>query len=108
MIVWTSRNIDHLAKHDVSPEEATHVLEHAKPPFPSPIGEGKYVVWGQTSEGRHLQVIFVYRAVETISLEEVEPHRRLDLQEVDWVVYRIHARELTAGEKRRFRRRRGR
>lgn len=77
-------------------------------PYPSPIGEGKHLVWGQTVGGRYLQVIFVYRAVETISLNEVEPHQRLDLQDLDIVVYPIRARDLTPAEKRKFRRRRGR
>jgi uncharacterized DUF497 family protein len=53
--------------------------------FPRRIEDDKWLVWGATSAGRQLQVVFV--------LDE------------DGTVFVIHARDLTAREKRRLRRR---
>jgi hypothetical protein len=90
----------------VSEEEAEYVVLHATPPFPEEREDGKHCVWGQTSSGRFLQVIYLYRPVESVDLRYVPPHRRLDLEHEDEVVYIIHARDLEPHEKRRLRRRR--
>ena len=58
---------------------------HALRPYPAFIGDGKWLVRGQTSSGRYLQAIFV--------IEEE-------------CYYVIHARGLTDKEKRLLRRRR--
>lgn len=82
---WNSWNVDHLAEHGVQPEEAQWVVEHATRPFPENRGSGKWAVWGKTSGGRYLQVIYIFDPPDTI--------------------YVIHARPLTPTEKRRLRRR---
>jgi hypothetical protein len=74
-----------VAVHGVLPEEAEYVVNHAAPPYPEYIGQGKWRVRGQTSTGRYLQVIFVIEADG---------------------YYVIHARGLTDREKRGLRRRR--
>lgn len=81
---WNEWNIEHIAKHGVSPEEAEVVVSLAKRPFPRKIEDDKWLVWGRGNGGRPVQVIFVLDEDETI--------------------YVIHARPLTDGEKRRFRR----
>ena len=81
---WAAWNADHIAAHGVGPGEAEDVVESARSPFPRRIEDDKWLVWGSTSNGRLLQVVFV--------LDE------------DGTVFVIHARDLTAREKRRMRR----
>lgn len=83
---WNDWNRQHIAIHGVSPDEAESVVDHAQPPYPEPIGDGKWRVRGQTSVGRYLQVIFVFDPDDT--------------------AFVIHARGLTDAEKRQLRRRR--
>lgn len=82
---WNDWNIDHIAEHGVSPDEAELVVSEARRPFPRMMEDDKWLVWGRGRGGRFLQVIFV-----------------LDDEES---VYVIHARPLTDREKRKFRRR---
>jgi hypothetical protein len=79
---WNDWNVEHIARHAVSAEEAEWIVNHH---VAGDAGEDKYKVWGQTAAGRYLQVVFV-----------LDP---------DDAVYVIHARELTDREKRVFRRR---
>ncbi len=75
-------------------------------PFAMNMGNGKWLVRGPTSRGRYLQVIYVYRPVETIDLDDVDQEDRLQVQEVEEVGYVIHARELTESERRTVRKER--
>jgi uncharacterized DUF497 family protein len=81
---WNADNIEHIGDHGVSREEAEYVVRNARPPFPRAIGNGKFLVWGQTADGTYLQVIFIYST--------------------PGVVYVIHARPMSDVEKRRLRR----
>ncbi len=81
---WNQWNVDHIAKHGVSPEEAEYVVDHARRPFPRYHGTGKYLVRGQSEAGRWLQVIYVF-----------DPPA---------IVFVIHARPLKGSEKRSVRR----
>ena len=83
---WNSHNLEHIAEHGVTAEEAEFVISAAQPPFPRMIGDDKYLVWGQTENGDYLQVIFIYSPPE--------------------MIYVIHARPMTDKEKSRLRRRR--
>jgi uncharacterized DUF497 family protein len=83
---WNEWNEDHVGGHGVSRTEAEYLIEHARPPYPEPIGNDKWRVRGQTAEGRYLQVIFLFDA--------------------DGTVFVIHARGLNESEKRGLRRRR--
>jgi uncharacterized DUF497 family protein len=82
---WNEWNIEHIAKHGVSPEEAETAVRRAKRRFPRKVEDEKWLVWGRGSGDRPIQVIFVLDDDDTI--------------------YVIHARPLTDSEKRRFRRR---
>ena len=82
---WNDCNIDHIAVHGVSPEEAELVVEHARRPYPQAREDEKRFVIGQGYGGRWLQVIYIYDPED--------------------VVYVIHARPLTDREKSRARRR---
>lgn len=81
---WIHWNVEHIARHGVTPEEAEAAVRSARRPFPRSVGEGKLLVWGRSAGGRWLQVVFVV--------------------EVDERVFVIHARPLTDREKRRLRR----
>lgn len=43
----------------MSPDEAEFVIDHAKPPYPQMIGDGKRIVIGQTRDGFYAQVVYV-------------------------------------------------
>ena len=80
---WDENNIEHIANHGVEPYEAEEVIDDD--PFIVKAG-GKYLAYGQTDGGRHLLVVFAPK-----------PGQRLRV---------ITARDMTAAEKKRFRRRR--
>jgi uncharacterized DUF497 family protein len=82
---WNDWNIEHIGKHGVWPREAEYVVENARRPYPKEIDDRKWLVIGQTSSGRFLQVIFL-----------LEPEK---------TTFVVHSRELTDKEKRRYRRR---
>jgi hypothetical protein len=56
---WNAHNADHVGRHGVAPVEAEYVIRRARAPFPRAIGDGKYLVRGQTENGDYLQVIFI-------------------------------------------------
>jgi uncharacterized DUF497 family protein len=80
---WNEWNVDHLARHGVSPEEAEQVVRGGQPLY---RGDGKYLVQGRGSGGRWLQVIYVF--------------------DDNGDLYVIHSRPMTDREKRRRRRKR--
>ena len=83
---WNEWNVEHIGLHAVSPEEAEDVVMGAKQPYPLKHPDEKWLVWGRTQHGRALQVIFLFDDDDTMFV--------------------IHARELNALEKQRYRRRR--
>lgn len=104
--IWKPQNVEHIAAHGVTPEEAVDVLSAATPPFPERAGEDKHRVRGQTAKGRYLQVVFAYKSSEDIDYAELTAEQILDLDDDLPIVYVIHARELTDAEKKQLRRRR--
>ena len=85
---WIEWNIDKVVDHGVTLKEAESVVEGAADPHPQHREDGKFLVWGATTAGRLLQVVF--------------------LLDQDDSVFIIHARPLTEREKRRRRRQRRR
>ena len=81
---WDDKNVAHISRHGVSPNEAEQVLEQE--PLVLKAEQGKYLAYGQTDAGRYLLVVFVWRSQHTIRV--------------------ISARSLTEGEKKRYRKRR--
>ena len=79
---WNDWNLDHIAKHGVTSEEAEGVCRNARRPYPRDIGDGKFIAWGKGSGGRFLQVIFI--------------------TDEDGTLYVIHSRRLNDNEKRLF------
>jgi hypothetical protein len=106
VFAWNSQNVEHIGKHDVDPDEARYVVEHARPPFPEHHGDGKWLVRGRTSSGRWLQVIFVYPDDADVDPDSLDPHDLIAYSDgTAQVVYVIHARNLTDAEKRATRKR---
>ena len=55
---WTLERVDHIAQHDITPEEVEEVL--SSPPVFKRGRGGVYEAWGQTESERYLLVIFRY------------------------------------------------
>ena len=83
---WISWNIEKCHLHGVDPADVEYAVNHPKRPFPRNIDHDKDLVWGQSQDGRYLQVIYV-----------IDP---------DGTGFVIHARPLDDSEKRQLRRRR--
>ena len=81
---WNRWNVEHIAEHGVSPDQAEEVVRGAARPYPLHREDDKWLVWSRTSGGDVLQVVFI--------IDE------------DGSVFVIHARPLTKNEKNRYRR----
>jgi uncharacterized DUF497 family protein len=81
---WDDYNIEHIANHGVEPYEAEEVIDDD--PFIAKTGQDKYVAYGQTDAGRYLLAVFAPKSEQRLRV--------------------ITARDMTAGEKKRFKRRR--
>ncbi len=81
---WDSRNVEHIGRHEVSPEEAEDVFDHD--PVFRKGRSGFHTVYGRTGAGRYLFVVYV-RKPGAIRI--------------------ITARDMTLTEKRYYRRQRG-
>ncbi len=81
---WNARNVEHIARHGVTTDEAEYVVSRGQGKKAS---EGRRVVEGKTAEGHYLRVVFVIDALPAETL------------------YVIHAMFLTDRDKRRYRRR---
>jgi hypothetical protein len=104
---WDSWNRDHATRHGVTIPEIEYVVQHASSPYPESIGGGKYLIRGQTSAGRYVQVIFAYTSTERMKFEEMSVEELLALEASKGpYLYVIHARSLKDPEKRRTRKRR--
>jgi len=104
---WNDWNVEHIASHGVSTEEAEEIVRSAHPPFPRDQGSGKYLVWGQTSVGRYVQVIYVLPDDEDVDVDALEPVDLLAFADGESVIYVIHAMGLTDRQKKQYRKHRG-
>lgn len=101
---WNEWNVEHIAEHGVTPDEAEDVVTHALPPFPRETGDDKFVVWGRTEVGRYLQVIFVRPADDEIDPASLDLSDLIEFSEGRaGVVYVIHAMELDDRKKKQYR-----
>jgi uncharacterized protein len=79
---WDDENIEHIANHGVEPFEAETVIANAS--LIRKAGQGKYLAYGQTDDGRYLLVVFAPKERDRLRV--------------------VTARDMTAGEKRNLRR----
>ena len=105
---WDDENREHIAKHGVTPEEAEEIVRGARPPFPEMLEVDKLVVWGATTAGRHLQVVYVLKRPHEVVYDSVSVQDWMDIEadRVEDVMRVIHAMELTPRMKRQLRKRR--
>ena len=54
---WNDWNLDKVAKHGVSAEEAEWVVRNARRPFPQYRGDGKWIVIGRGQGDRLIEVL---------------------------------------------------
>ena len=66
--VWTDEIIDHLAEHDLTPEDFEHVLAN---PTEKGLSDssGLPAVWGYTTDGRF--VMAIYRELDQVTIQPV-------------------------------------
>ena|SRR5947209_4349367 len=105
---WNAANIEHIAEHGVSPEEAEQVVRAASPPWPRAEADEKFLVWGQTEDGRYLQVIYVLPADEEVDPESLSLEDLIEFDAGEKVLYVIHAMGLTERMKRQYKKQRAR
>ncbi|MBI3291432.1 MAG: BrnT family toxin [Elusimicrobia bacterium] len=80
--LWDQRNVEHIARHGISPKEVEEIPEG--PYRVVRAGPDRYALYGQSQGGRYLVAIISLRGTGQ--------------------AYPITAREMTKGERRRFRR----
>jgi uncharacterized DUF497 family protein len=83
---WDDANLEHIAKHGFTPEDAESVIldpKRVRIDTYTPRGERRYGVIGRGQGGRILHVVFVVRS------GKIRP---------------FHCRQATPSEKRRYRR----
>ncbi len=78
---WDDETIEHLAAHDVAPEEAEEACRLH--PYVLRARQGRYIVLGPTGSGRYLTVILVLRGsgwVKVITARAMtqQEHRRYE------------------------------
>ncbi len=79
---WDSANIDHIAEHDVTPEEAEEVVlgdPMEMDSDKSASGENRWTYVGETIQGRILQVVIAIRSEKIRVVTAFEPIRRFKL-----------------------------
>jgi len=76
---WDSDNVDHIAEHDVTPEEAETILlgDSLELDFnPDENGEERWTYLGETNRGRILLVIFTLRREKMRVVNAFEAEKR--------------------------------
>jgi uncharacterized DUF497 family protein len=74
---WDSANIDHIAEHDVFPEEAEEAIlgDPLDVGFDVVNGEERWTYLGETSESQILRVVITMRGEQIRVLTAFEPSR---------------------------------
>jgi uncharacterized DUF497 family protein len=93
---WDEWNTGHIAVHGVSRADVEYVARNAVDPFPRDVGDDKFLVWGQTADGRYLQVIFVYREDDDIDFASLTLEEWMAVSDgtAGDVLYVVHAMPL--------------
>jgi hypothetical protein len=55
---WNAWNVEHVARHGVTPPQAEHVVRWAKRPYPRRHRRGTWLVVGRDSTKRRLQIVY--------------------------------------------------
>lgn len=84
---WDDSNIAHIAKHDVTPEEAeeTILAEPVEYDFdPGEQGEPRWTYLGETATGRILFVVITIRDQKVRIVTALEPIKRVKVLYLKW------------------------
>ncbi len=73
---WDDANIEHIAEHQVEPEEAEEVFYNS--PLIRRGRDGRYIALGQTWAGRYLTVIFERRPSNVVRVVTARPMTRAE------------------------------
>ena len=94
--IWTTKNVEHIAEHGITPAEAAHVVLNGRTSY---HGDGKWLARGQTEAGRYIQAIYVLESdVTELDWAEVDM-AWLDPEDEAEAIMVIHARPLTSKER---------
>lgn len=97
--IWTPKNVEHIAEHGITPEEAAHVVLNGTA---IRMADAKWLARGQTEAGRYIQAIYVLES-DVGELDWAEADMTwLDLEDDADAIMVIHARPLTARERSAF------
>ena len=83
---WDEKNEDHIAEHGISVSEVEEAVLFRKPVYQR-TGEGKYIAYAVTEDGRYLFIVFVIKDSARIRV--------------------ISARDMVGNEKRYYKKRKG-
>jgi hypothetical protein len=53
-------NEGHIGRHNFDRDEAEQVIRRARRPYPKYVGDGRWLVRGQTDTGEYLLVAYIY------------------------------------------------
>jgi uncharacterized DUF497 family protein len=81
---WIDWNLNKVEKHGLAAGDVEYVVNRAQRPYPTPIGNEKWLVIGAMRNSRMIQAIYL-----------IEPQQ---------ILFVIHARPLSRAERRRHRR----
>ncbi|HSZ55529.1 MAG TPA: hypothetical protein VK797_07715 [Tepidisphaeraceae bacterium] len=102
--LWNDQLEEHAERHGVMRADAELVVRNARDPYPEPIGDDKYRVWGRTRAGQFVQVIFVWKELDAIEWRQFTLPMLAAVWDDDAIfVVVIHAMPMTAEMKRRYR-----
>ncbi|HEX4795506.1 MAG TPA: hypothetical protein VH370_17070 [Humisphaera sp.] len=95
---WNAANVRHIAKHGVTVSEAEYVIRNAGRGFPRKMGDGKWIVKGQTDVGRRLQVIFIFPEDDELDVDSLSVADLIAYSDGSGkVVYVIHSMPISSG-----------
>jgi len=75
--VWTEAIIEHLAEHDLTPEDFEYVLANPKD-IGTSDSSGRPAAWGYTEDGRF--IIAIYRELDDVTIQPVTAYEVPELR----------------------------
>jgi hypothetical protein len=70
---WNAWNVEHIAKHGVTPAEAEHVVRFAKRPYPQRHRRGSWLVIGRGNSNRPMRVVYILDPDKTFFIIHAMP-----------------------------------
>jgi len=99
LFIWDERNLEYIAEHGISPQEAKEVVVWARRPYPCRLSDVKWIAKGRTMSGRRLQVTYVFGEPEEIDPRLLTVEELAALEAGERIIYVIHSRPLRREER---------